>query len=89
MHVLDVGLTDGVKVLGLKLLLEVLGDEAFENLLADLAGEVITDDAKGRLTGTEPAELGAFLDVFGHPAGFTLHNLDGDGDFQGVPATFD
>jgi hypothetical protein len=89
MDVLDVGSAHGIEILGLKLLLEMDRDEAFENLLADFAGELLTDDAKGRLAGTEPAELGALLDIFDHPAGFTLHNLDGDGDFQGVPATFD
>jgi hypothetical protein len=89
MDVLDIGSGDDGQVLGLEPLLEMHGNQALQYLVPNLSGIFLADDGNGNLSRTKATELGAFLDVLEHPAGLTLHILNGDGDFERVPATFD
>ena len=89
MDILDIGRTDGGQILRLKLLLQVFRDQTLQDLLANLSGELPANDGDRNLTGTEPADPGVFSDVFNYPAGFRFHDGSGNGNFQGVLATFD
>ncbi len=84
----DIGRADHVEVLGLELLLEVFGDQSFEHLLPDIAGEVLANQGCRGFAGAEALELGALLNVGGDAGGFAIHFLGGDGDFERVLATF-
>ena len=88
MDVLDIGRAHHVEVFGLELLLQVLGDQVFQHLLPDIAGELLANQRGGRLARPEARELGALLDVGDDAAGLAFHLVDRDGNFQRVPATF-
>ncbi len=87
-HIGDIGLSDHFQVFRLEPVVQVFGDQAFQDLLADLAGKLLANDRNGRLSGPETRQLRALLDLGHRPAGFGLHFLDGHGDLQGVLATF-
>ena len=84
----DIGRADHVEVFRLELLLQVFGDERFEHLLPDVAGEVLANQGGRGFARTEALELGALLHVGGDAGGFAFHFLSGNGDFQRVLATF-
>jgi hypothetical protein len=65
MDILYIGCADDVEVFGLELLVEELGNEIFQHLLPDIAGELLTDDAGRSFARPESGEFGAFLDVGG------------------------
>ena len=69
-------------------LCEVLGDQAFQHALPDIAGKLLANRRGRRLTRPEAGELGAFLDVRHDAAGFAFHLGNGNGNFQRPPTTF-
>ncbi len=53
MDVVDIRLSDHVQVFGLELLLQELGDQALQHLLADIAGELLANQRRGRFARAE------------------------------------
>src|SRR5579885_1779342 len=88
-NILNVRLADYVEVFRLELLLKVLGNEIFQHPLPDVAGELLADDADGRLAGTEAGKLGALLNIGSDTAGFVFDFVNRNGNFQRAPATFE
>ena len=88
MHFRDVGRSHHVQVLRFELLLKMLGDEAFQNLLPDIAGKLLPNQRRGSLARPEAAQLRPILHVGGNLVGLALHIFDGNGDFKRVLATF-
>ena len=75
--VLDIGRADHFEVLGFELLLEVLGDQAFQHLLPDIAGELLANQRCRRLARAEARELGALLDIQHNAAGLAPTSATG------------
>ena len=77
-----------VQVLCRDLLLQSLGDQTFQNLLPDVAGETAANDAGRSLSRPEARKFGAFLYVRSHAIGFAIHLRDRNGNLKRVLATF-
>jgi hypothetical protein len=88
MDILYIGLADHVEVFGFELLLQELGDEIFQHLLPDIAGELLTDDAGRGFARPESGEFGALLDIGRDASQLAFHIEDRDGNFERVLATF-
>jgi hypothetical protein len=87
-NILYIGRADDVEVFGLELLLQELGDEIFQHLLPDIAGELLPDDAGRGFARPESGEFGALLDVGRDASQLAFHIDDRDGNFERVLATF-
>jgi hypothetical protein len=88
MDILYIGRADHVEVFGFELLLQELGDQIFQHLLPDIAGELLANDAGRGFAGPEAGEFGALLDVGRDASQLAFHIDDRDGDFERVLATF-
>src|SRR5205085_9375390 len=89
MHFRDVGRSHHVQVLRFELLLKMLGDEAFQNLLPDNAGKLLPNQRRGSLARPDAAQLPPILHVGGNVVALALHNFDQHGDFKRVLATYE
>src|SRR5579872_2661732 len=88
MYVLNIWLADHIQVLGFELLLQVLGDQAFQHSLPNVAGELLANQSCGSFAGTESRQFGPLLHVGGDTACFALYFVNRDSDLQRAPATF-
>src|SRR5690349_11042468 len=89
MNVLDIGRAHDVQVFGLKLFLQISGNQVFEHLLPDVARKLLADQSGGGFAGTEAGQLGPLLNIGGDTAGFAFYFFGGNGNFQRMPATFE
>jgi hypothetical protein len=88
MHVADIGCADDVEIFGLELLLQVDGDQALQDLLPDIAGELLANDRGGRFSRAEARQFGPFLHVENDAVRLAFDFSCRDGDFERVLATF-
>lgn len=88
MHVGNVGGPDDFEILLLQLLVEKLGNQVLEHLLADIALELLTHEAGGRLSWAEAGKFRALLERADDALGFGVHGFHRDRDFKGVLAAF-
>ena len=88
-HLGDIGLAHHVQVFFLEFLLQILGNKVLEHLLADVALELFSDQARWSFTGTETRELSALLKRADHTLGLAGHSFQRDRDFERMPATID
>ena len=65
-----------------------LRDQVFENLLPDIAAEVLANQRHGRFSRAETLELSPFSELFRDRARFLLDCVTRDRDFKLVLATF-
>jgi hypothetical protein len=86
--VADIGRADYLKVLGVELLLEVVGDQGFENALPDITGELLAYDRGRSLSGAEAGELGPFHDVGDGLVRLSFYRCGRDGNLESVLAAF-
>jgi hypothetical protein len=75
----DIGGADDIEVFGFELLLEVFGNQSFDDLLADVGGEVLANERSRGFAGAETLKLGALLNLGGDAGGFAIHFLSGNG----------
>ena len=68
-------------------LFEEFGNQAFEDLLADIAFELFANQAGRRFTGTEAGQPGALLERTDDALGLAFHGIHRDRDFERMPAT--
>jgi hypothetical protein len=88
MHVGDIGRSDDFEILLLQLLIEKLGDQVFDHLLADIALELLTNEAGRRLARAEAVKFSALLERTDDALGLGIHGFHRDRNFKRMPATF-
>ena len=77
-----------LQILLFQLLVEKLGDQVFEHLLADIALELFANQAGGRLAGTEAGKFSALLERADDALGLGVHGFHRDRNFERMLATF-
>ena len=88
MDVGNIRAADHTQIFRLNLFLQMGGDQALQYLMPDVAGKLLSNQGSRGFARAEPGEFGAFLNLGGHPAGFALHLVNGNGKLQRMPATF-
>lgn len=88
MQVLHRRLADGREVFPLAGILDELGDERFENFLADVGAIGGTDEGGGSLAGPEALQVGAPTDFRDNALGFAGDLRGGNRQFEFVLAAF-
>ena len=72
----------------LQLLVEKLGDQIFDHLLADVALELLTNEAGRRLSRAETGKFSAMLERADDALGLGVHSFHRDRNFKRMLATF-
>ena len=84
----DIRTADEAEVFRFYLLLQILRNQALQNLLADFTLKLLPDQGSGSLAGTKPGQFGALLDVGDYTGGFAFNFSRRNGNLQRVLAPF-
>ena len=84
-----VGLADHFELFGLRVLMKSLGDDGFEDILADLVLEPLADERGRHLAGAKTGDLDLGADLLHRLVRFVRKGEQRDGQFNFVLATFE